>query len=267
MDDLFADDGFVEDWFTAEQLDEGTYVISEYRHWEETHCYLLCGAERAILIDTGLGVGEIGRVVRRLTVLPVQVITTHAHWDHIGGHRCFTDIAVHEAERDWVAGHFPLPRQAVLQNLMRPPHDFPPDFGSEQTEQYQIYAGGAQTLLRDGDCIALGGRSLQVLHTPGHSPGHCCFFEPERGWLYAGDLVYLGCLDAFYPTTDPVLFYHSVQKLLPLPVRRILPGHHALAVPLDLPERIAHAFSGLERAGTLRQGVGIFDFGDFQLHL
>lgn len=44
------------DWFTVEKINYDTYVISEYRHWEETHCYLLIGAEKALLIDTGLGV-------------------------------------------------------------------------------------------------------------------------------------------------------------------------------------------------------------------
>ena len=43
-------------WFTTEQLAPDTWVISEYRHWEETHCYLLIGADRALLIDTGLGI-------------------------------------------------------------------------------------------------------------------------------------------------------------------------------------------------------------------
>ena len=42
-------------WFTIDQIDEGTYIISEYRHWEETHCYLLNGSSRSLLIDTGLG--------------------------------------------------------------------------------------------------------------------------------------------------------------------------------------------------------------------
>lgn len=44
------------DWFTTEKIDSDTYIISEYRHPEETHCYLLLGAERALLIDTGLGI-------------------------------------------------------------------------------------------------------------------------------------------------------------------------------------------------------------------
>ena len=43
-------------WFTVEAIDRDTFAISEYKHWEETHCYLLCGTEKAILIDTGLGV-------------------------------------------------------------------------------------------------------------------------------------------------------------------------------------------------------------------
>ena len=50
------------DWFTIESIDQDTYVISEYKHWEETHCYLLCGTKRALLIDTGLGVANIKEV-------------------------------------------------------------------------------------------------------------------------------------------------------------------------------------------------------------
>lgn len=77
------------DWFTVEQVDPQTFVLSEYGHWEETHCYLLCGNESALLIDTGLGVSNIRAVVSRLTTLPVLAVTTRAHWDHIGGHRYF----------------------------------------------------------------------------------------------------------------------------------------------------------------------------------
>ena len=43
----------------------------------------------------------------------------------------------------------------------------------------------------------------QVLHTPGHAPGHMCFWEYERGSLYTGDLVYKKTLAAYFPTTDP----------------------------------------------------------------
>ena len=62
-------------WFTTEIIDKDTFAISEYRHWEETHCYLLCGTKKAILIDTGLGVANIKKVVDSLTSLPVTAIT------------------------------------------------------------------------------------------------------------------------------------------------------------------------------------------------
>lgn len=52
----------MKDWFTVEKIDNNTFAISEYKHWEETHCYLLCGNEKAILIDTGLGVENIKEI-------------------------------------------------------------------------------------------------------------------------------------------------------------------------------------------------------------
>ena len=179
-------------WFTVEQLQSDTFAISEYRHWEQTHSYLLLGAERALLLDTGLGVADIGAVVRELTGLPVTAATTHVHWDHIGGHRHFHTIAVHQAERDWLDGRFPLPPQVVRQNLTAKPCAFPEGF---DPEGYQVFQGPPQIVFQDGHSFELGGRTVTAIHTPGHSPGHCCFYEPERRWLWSGDLVYEGCLE------------------------------------------------------------------------
>ena len=103
----------MENWFTVEKIDGDTFVISEYKHWEETHCYLLCGTKKALLIDTGLGISNIKEVVDSLTDSPVTVVTTHVHWDHIGGHRYFNHIAVHSAEQQWLAEKFPIPLQEV----------------------------------------------------------------------------------------------------------------------------------------------------------
>ena len=109
----------MDNWFTIEQIDRDTFSISEYKHWEETHCYLLCGEKCAILIDTGLGVSNIRKIVDSLTELPVMAITTHVHWDHIGGHKYFDNIAVYEAEKDWLSVRFPIPLQVVKNNLTR----------------------------------------------------------------------------------------------------------------------------------------------------
>lgn len=251
-------------WFTVEEIDNDTYAISEYQHWEETHCYLLCGEKEAVLIDTGLGISNIKAVVDKLTEFPITVITTHVHWDHIGGHKYFDSIAVHESEREWLSVQFPIPLQVVKRNLMRDPCNFPADFS---INDYEIFQGVPKRILHDGDHIDLGNRSLTVIHTPGHSPGHCCFYEPDRKYVYSGDLIYCGCLDAFYPTTDPHLFYQSIKKIQTLDFNRLLPAHHQLTVPSDIVGRISSAFAGLKERGLLHQGAGIFNFGDFQLHI
>ena len=62
------------DWFTVEEIDTQTYSISEYQHWEETHCYLICGKEKAVLIDTGLGICNIRSVALRLLRSPLQCL-------------------------------------------------------------------------------------------------------------------------------------------------------------------------------------------------
>ena len=251
-------------WFEVEKIDSDTYAISEYKHWEENHCYLLCGTNRAILIDTGLGIANLKAVVDSLTELPITVITTHVHWDHIGGHRHFNHIAVHHGERDWLSKKFPIPLEIVKNNLMLKPCAFPADFNPDY---YRIYQGVPQDVFDDGDCFNLGNRTLSVIHTPGHSPGHCCFYESDRKYLYSGDLIYCGCLDAFYPTTDPQLFQQSINRVRQLEINRILPGHHLLAVPVDIIDRTAKAFDSLADRKQLKQGSGIFEFGDFQIHI
>lgn len=252
------------EWFTVESLDNDTYIISEYNHWEETHCYLLLGTNRAILIDTGLGISNIKNVVDKLTQLPISVITTHAHWDHIGGHDLFKDISIHTLEADWISKQFPLPLQIVKSNLLKIPCQFPKSFN---IENYRIYHGHPTTLLKDGDIIELGNRQLQILHTPGHSPGHICLYEWEKKYLYTGDLIYSGCLDAFYPTTCPYNFMNYVSKITNLPLKKLLPAHHSLNISTSLVIDIYNGFKEIYESGRLVQGNGIFEFQNFSIHI
>ena len=122
-------------------------------------------------------------------------------------------------------------------------------------------------VLHDGDSIDLGKRKLIVIHTPGHSPGHCCFYEADRKYLYSGDLIYRGCLDAFYPSTNPQEFWKSVRKIQSLKISRILPGHHHLSIPVTIIDKIETAFHNLSNEGKLKQGNGIFSYEGFQIHI
>ena len=255
---------YTSSWFTVEKIDSHTFSISEYQHWEETHCYLLCGQYKAVLIDTGLGIANIRYIVDKLTTLPVTVFTTHVHWDHIGGHKLFERIAVHELEKNWIAGGFPLSLNDVKEQLIKAQSVFPKEFN---IDSYQFYQGEPSFLLHDGDSFDLSGRTIRVIHTPGHSPGHCCFYEPERKYLYSGDLIYKGCLDAFYPSTDPHLFHQSVKRLMDYDISKVFPGHHDLDIPVSLISEIEADFSQLERCGQLKQGNGLFEFGNITIHI
>ena len=143
----------MDDWFTLERIDEDTDILSEYRHWEETHCYLLRGRERSLLIDTGLGICDIRQAVDRLTDRPVAAVATHIHWDHIGGHRYFPEFYAHEAELNWLSGGFPLSVEAV-RAMVADRCCLPEDF---DVSRYTLFQGHPARVLRDGDRIELGG--------------------------------------------------------------------------------------------------------------
>lgn len=110
--------------------------------------------------------------------------------------------------------------------------------------------------------IEIGGRTIEVLHTPGHSPGHMCFWEKERGYLFTGDLVYKDRLLAYYPSTDPAAYLNSLEKIAVLPVKRVFPAHHSLDIQPEILGRMRDAFRKLEKCGKLHHGSGIFDYGD-----
>lgn len=209
-------------WFTIDKADKNTYIISEYRHWEETHCYLLNGSQRSLLIDTGLGIGNISEAAAKLTDKPVTAVATHIHWDHIGGHKYYPDFYAHEAELDWLDG---------------------------------------------GECIRLGDRVIEVIHTPGHSPGHMCFWEEKTGYLFTGDLAYRGMLTAWFPSTDPEAYLKSLETVAALPVKKVFPAHHALDMCPEMIIRMRNAFVQLKEKGMLYHGSGTFDYGDWSVWL
>lgn len=226
------------DWFTINEIDKDTYVISEYRHWEETHCYLLNGTKRSLLIDTGLGICNISEVISELTDKPVTAIATHIHWDHIGGHKYYPDFYAHEAELDWLNCGFPQPLETIKEYVVDR-CELPTDF---QINEYKFFQGKPTKILHGGEHIDLGGRMVAVIHTPGHAPGHMCFWEANTGYLFTGDLVYKDTLTAWFPSTDPKAYLKSLETVSELPAKRVFPAHHSLDIQPELLTRMRKAF-------------------------
>lgn len=250
-------------WFTIDEIESDTCILSEYRHWEETHCYLLNGSKHSLLIDTGLGICDIHEQVMKLTSKPVIAVATHIHWDHIGGHRYFPEFYAHSDELNWLNGEFPLTLEQIKQMVVDR-CDLPQGY---DVNTYEFFQGTPTRILRDGDAIDLGGRIIKVLHTPGHSPGHLCFWEEDRKYLFTGDLVYKDTLFAYYPSTDPQAYLASLRKIAALPVKRVLPAHHSLDIHPEILIRMRNAFGDLDREGRLKHGTGICRYGDWAVWL
>lgn len=253
----------MEKWFITKQIDNNTFVISEPNHWEETNCYLLIGNEKALLIDTGLGVSDILTEVRKITDKPIIAVPTHVHWDHIGGLGSFPEFYVHELEKDWIDGKFPLSVEFVKKMLVK-------DNNLTDTinaDDYAVFQGNPSGVLKDGDVIDLGSRKIAILYTPGHSPGHICFFEEETGYLFSGDLIYKGTLFANYESTDPEKYFESVKKIAKFSIKRIFPAHHSLDISKEMISDVLEGLNDIKKEGKLCHGSGKFDFNNWSILL
>jgi len=253
-------------WFTVNQIDNTTFAISEYGHWEQVHSYLLIGEEKAALIDTGLGIDNIKRITDQLTNLPIIVLTTHVHWDHIGSHGEFKNIYVHKDEEDWlVNGIKKLSIEQIRKDVSRDitiptPETFNPD-------TYKPFQGNPTGLLNDGDEIEIGNRKLTIYHTPGHSPGHISILDNSKGYLFTGDLLYDGTpVYAFFPTTNPVDLTQSLKKISNIPnVTKIYGGHNTIGLDASLLYEVGKAVEELKEKNQVRFGTGIHKFKGFSV--
>lgn len=254
-------------WFTVQQLDGNSYAISEYGHWEKVHSFLLLGKEKAVLIDTGLGIDNIERITDQLTVLPIEVITTHVHTDHIGSHGAFEKIYVHEGDKDWLVNgikglSIKQIRKDVNRDITLPvPKTFNP-------ETYQPFQGEPTGLLNDGDVIELGSRRLIIYHTPGHSPGHISIFDETNGYLFTGDLLYDETpIYAFYPSTSPYDLVNSLERITEIQnVSKIYGSHNTLGIEPEILMDVKNAVKFLRENELNKFGTGIHKFNGFSVH-
>lgn len=223
----------------------GIYAISEPGHSEEVISYLIIGIEYAILIDTGLGVGNIKSIVNQYTDLPVHVVNTHSHWDHIGGNYQFEEIAIHEAEannlRHGIADDF-LKNQMRRENLNRP---LPTVF---RLEDYHILPCNPTRLLNNGDILILDAYRLEVFHLPGHSPGSICLWNSESGHLFTGDVIYAGPLYAHLPGSNLQAYIKSIKKLKKIlnSVEILYPAHNQTPLNKSFLKEVIDGFEKIE---------------------
>ncbi|KQC38068.1 hydrolase glyoxylase [Frankia sp. ACN1ag] len=281
------------DWFALRPVAARTWLVAEPGH---VNCFLVEGDERAVLVDTGLGLADVHAAARSLTGRPILAVNSHGHDDHRGGNWLFRDVAAHPLAAPSLRTPVPAERLAAYLAVAREqyaayerlradderffhlltedttPRPLPPS-----ADAWTVPAGPAPAALVDGERLDLGGRELTVLHTPGHSPDSLCLFDERDGLLFAGDTLVTGDFWVHLPDAEIDVFAATLRGLasrLAGSVREIYPAHTLrYRVGPDFLRRAADAFEAVAageapgRPGTdlLRRPALRHDFADFSI--
>lgn len=179
----------------------------------ETNAYLIACSEtkKAAVIDVPLEcTGPLLKRAAELSVAIASILLTHSHWDHtaeVGLLKEKMHIPVYVHRED--AGNLEVPGSDGLP-LFFPIQGIRPD-----------------GFLADGDEMMVGTLRIQVIHTPGHTPGGVCFYLPAENALFSGDTLFRGTIGNLgFPTARPSLMWKSLKKLAALPPEtKVYPGH------------------------------------------
>jgi glyoxylase-like metal-dependent hydrolase (beta-lactamase superfamily II) len=236
-------------WFEVYKPASGVYAIYEPHQSEEVISYLIVGEKRALLFDTGMGISDIKKVTAELTRLPIVVLNSHTHNDHVGGNWQFdtvygmdTDFTRKNAKGSSADAQAEIAPGEICGTL---PKGF--DRKSYATKSWTI-----ATFLENDDRIDLGERNLEVIATPGHTPDAISLLDRANGLLFTGDTYYPAPIWLFRPETDLDAYAASIQHLASLaPHLKLVLGAHNIPVasPTVLP-RLVTAFAAV-RAGKV----------------
>jgi glyoxylase-like metal-dependent hydrolase (beta-lactamase superfamily II) len=234
-------------WFQTRKLDAQTWVINDNGH---SLIYLVTGTRRALLIDTGWGVGDLPGLVASLTPLPLTVLNTHGHPDHVFGNGAFERVYITEADLFMAQGPISEETRQWIKDSMLA-KNVPVGIS---LDDWHPSAAPAFGMVHDGDIFDLGGRTLRVVTTPGHSRGSICLLDLPVRRLFTGDLVLPGVVWAHLDESTTLSEYHStLERLQGLRIEfdALLPAHgNGNAVPFptallnELTDGMAQILSG-----------------------
>jgi glyoxylase-like metal-dependent hydrolase (beta-lactamase superfamily II) len=214
---------WVDDYFTVTTIDARTFAIAEPRYAQQNHSYLIAGSERAVLFDAGPGLRDIRAVAESLTELPITFVPSHFHYDHVGNQVSFERVAVVD---------LPYLRERAPDGRLQ--LGFAEHLGAAEGIEAPILE--VDEWLAPGGTLALGERTLRVLHTPGHTEDSISILDLESGALFSGDFLYPGPLFAFLPNSGMGDYLAGANLVLAeAPLETRIFGAHRIGPP-GLPE-------------------------------
>ena len=241
-----------ETWFEVYKVAPQTFAIYEPHQSEETIAYLIIGTKQAVLFDTGMGIADIQKVVRRLTSRPIVVLNSHTHDDHVGDNWHFPFVFGMDTDftRKNAKGSIEDAQAEIAPGEIC--GDLPKGFDAKT---YRTKPWHTSITIHDGFKVNLGGRALEVIATPGHTPDAIALFDRANGLLFTGDTYYPAPIWLFRPETDLDAYDTSIKKLAALApqVKMVLGAHN---VPVASPDVLAELVTAFEavRAGKIAAG-------------
>ena len=236
------------DWYRTQRFADGVTLIEEphIKPFYRCNIWHIRGRDCDLLLDTGLGHFSLRRHVALVCEKTIVCVASHSHLDHIGCHHEFSDRRIHAAEADILA--FP-DRVRTLAEKYATEDMFDALPEGWNSARYVVLPAPASALLKDGDVLDLGDRALEVIHTPGHSPGGIALWEKKTGTLLSGDIVYDGplILDTYHANLAD--YDASMERLDRLPVEIVHGGHFPSFGRQRLRELIGEYREGRRLAG------------------
>ena len=127
-------------------------------------------------------------------------------------------------------------------------------------ELFEIFGDNLETALEDQK------RLFYVAITRAREKVYL-LYEKDKEYLFTGDLVYIGTLFSYFPSTDPEAYLSSLERVAALPVKRVFPAHHDLSIQPSILGEMKDAFAGLKADGKLHHGSGTFQYNNFAVWL
>ncbi|MEM7279480.1 MAG: MBL fold metallo-hydrolase [Pseudomonadota bacterium] len=255
-------------WFDVYEVAPGVLAINEPGQFEETISYLIRGSKQSLLLDSGLGIGNIQRLTKELGAKDPLLLNSSAQYDHIGGNHQFEKLlgsAEDFAQQRQQGLTVRQTRQYIGPGWVwrRTPAGFRPN-------EYRVKPYRIDRIVSDGDIIDLGDRQLEVLLTPSHSPDALCLLDAENGLLFSGDTFYPAALYTHGEGADFQAYKQSAARLANLntPLKLILPAHNAPVRDPDVLQRLNQAFDTISdgrEADLLTDGILEHRFADFSI--